>query len=166
MEFSTTDMKTRLGRLVSAGDFQFSNKGFTLAEFLAVIGIIAFLSLLVIPAFRMFQPVLQLSGSTQELVDDFHYIQQLTITEQKEYCLQFFPEDKKYQLKECEGEIIREKIFPAEIESVSISGFTDDEVRYNPYGAVKEAGTIILENSKNSTKTVLVKPSGFIKVTD
>jgi prepilin-type N-terminal cleavage/methylation domain-containing protein len=166
MKFSIADIRTRLGRPILPGDFQFLNNGFTLTEFLAVAGIIAFLSLLVIPTFRMFQPVLQLSGSTQELVDDFHYIQQLTITEQKEYCLQFFPADKKYQLKECEGEIIGEKIFPAEIESVSVSGFTDDEVRYNPYGAVKEAGTIILENSKNSTKTVSVKPSGFIKVTD
>lgn len=141
-------------------------RSFTLIEFLIIIGIVGILSLFAIPAFKTFQPALQLSGITQELVGDFRYVQQLTVTEQKEHCIQFFPLEKKYQLKKCEGELIKEKIFPKEIESLSVSGFTGNEARYNPYGAVKESGSIILKNTKNETKTISVKPSGFVEVTD
>ena len=141
-------------------------KGFTLTEILVVISIIGILSLGSILAFRTFQSTLRLSGAIQELVGDLRHAQQITVTEQKEYCLQLFLAEKKYQLKKCDGEIIKEKIFSVEIESVSASGFTNDEIRYNPYGAVKEAGTITIENIKNETKTILIKASGFISVTD
>lgn len=141
-------------------------KSFTLLELLVIISIIGVLTLSAIPAFRAFQPSLQLSGTTQELVGDLRYIQQLTVTEQKEHCIQFFLADKKYQVKRCEGELIKEKVLPQEIESLSVSGFTNNEVRYNPYGAVKESGTIDLKNIKNATRTISVRPSGFVEVID
>jgi len=147
-------------------EFHIFKNAFTLAELLVIIGIISALTLFAVPALRTFQPTLQLSSIVQEVVGDLRYAQQLTVTEQKEHCLQFFPTDKKYQLKKCEGEIIKEKIFPKEIESFLVSGFADNEVRYNPYGAVKDAGTIILENTKNEIKIISVKASGFISVTD
>ena len=141
-------------------------KGFTLTEILIVIGIIGILSLFSVPAIRAFQPNLQLSSVTQEVVADLRYIQQLTVTEQKEHCLLFFPLEKKYQVKECTGTVLKEKILPKEIESITPTGFTNDEVRYNPYGAVSEPGTIILENTKGETKTISVKASGFVEVVE
>ena len=62
--------------------------GFTLLEILIIISVIGVLALGAIPAFRVFQPTVQLSGVTQELVGDLRYIQQITVTEQEEYCLQ------------------------------------------------------------------------------
>lgn len=141
-------------------------KGFTLPEILVVIGIIGILSLFSIPALRAFQPNLQLSSVTQEVVADLRYAQQLTVTEQREHCLLFFPLEKKYQLKECAGTVLKEKILPKEIESITPAGFTNNEVRYNPYGAVSEPGTIVLENTKNETKTISVKASGFVEVVE
>jgi prepilin-type N-terminal cleavage/methylation domain-containing protein len=142
-------------------------KSFTLIELLIVLGIIAILSLLIIPTIRNYQPSLQLSGLAREIVTDLRYIQQLTVTEQVEQCLKVFSAEKKYQIKQCDSqEIIKEKIMPGEIKTLSSSGFTDEEVRYNPYGAVSEAGTITLENIKDETKTIQVKPSGFVEISD
>lgn len=144
-----------------------NSKGLTLTEILVVIAILTSLMLISIPFFRNFQPALQLGSTAREIITDFRYIQQLSITEQVEYCLKFFEIEKKYQIIKCEGEIIiEEKLLPEGIKSINVTGFTDDIVRYNPYGAVSEEGTIILENTKNVTKTVEVKVSGFVKITD
>lgn len=144
-----------------------NSKGLTLTEILVVIAILTSLMLISIPFFRNFQPALQLGSTAREIITDLRYIQQLSITEQVEYCLKFFEIEKKYQIIKCEGEIIiEEKLLPEKIKSINVTGFTDDIVRYNPYGAVSEEGTIILENTKNVTKTVEVKVSGFVKITD
>lgn len=139
--------------------------GLTLIELLIVIFIVGILVLIGSPAFKNFQPGLQLRSAARDLISDLRYVQQLAITEQLEYCLQIFPSEKKYQMFQCgQSEILEEKSFPEKIEQVTVSGLTDNEVRYNPYGAVAEGGSIILENSKGETKTVLVKISGFVKI--
>ncbi|MDP2663903.1 MAG: GspH/FimT family pseudopilin [bacterium] len=141
--------------------------GLTLAELLIVIFIIGVLALIGYPAFKNFQPSIQLRSAARDLIGDLRYVQQLAITEQLEYCLRVFTAEKKYQMFQCgETEILEEKSFPEKIEQVTVSGLTDNEVRYNPYGAVVEGGSIVLENSKSETKTVLVKISGFVKIAD
>ena len=141
--------------------------GFTLTEVLIVIAIIGIISVATIPAIRFYQPNIQLSGAARELVTDLRYIQQITVTEQVEHCIQFFPLEKKYQIIQCQGsEVLEEKTLPTEIQTMTVAGFTDDRVKYNPYGAVQESGTIVLENTKNETKTIFVKPSGFVEITD
>jgi len=139
-------------------------KGFTLIEVLIISGVICILAVATIPAFRSYGPVLELSGTVRELVSDLRYIQQLSVTEQKEYCLKLFPAEKKYQMLQCGSEtILKEKILPEEIQTLTVNDFTDNEVRYNPYGAAKEAGSIIL-TSQRETKIISIKPSGFVEV--
>jgi len=141
-------------------------QGFTLIEILLAIGIVSLLAIGAVSAFLVFRPGLQLNGAIQELIGDLRYAQQSAVTEQKEYCLQFWPVEKKYYLKRCDGEIIKEKTLSSEIISLTVNGFTNNEIRYNPYGAVKEAGSIILENIENKQKTISIKPSGFIRLSD
>ena len=141
------------------------SRAFTLIELLVIIGIIMILALGTIPAIRNFQPTLKLNGVSRELISDIRYAQQLAITEQLEYCVRFFPLEKKYQIIQCEGaNPVKEVLLPEEIITISVNDLTDNEVRYNPYGAVQEEGNIILENNKNETKTVLIKISGFVKI--
>lgn len=140
-------------------------QGVTLIEILVAIGIIGILSLIGIPAFRAYGPKLELSGSTQELVSDLRHIQQMAVTEQKEYCIKFFPTEKKYQvLKYGTATILKEKILSGEILSLTVSGLTDNEVVYNSYGAVREEGSVVLENTGSQIKTISIKPSGFVEV--
>ncbi len=143
------------------------NKGFTLIEILIVIGIIIVLAGIGIPVFRSIQPSVQLNGAIRNLVSDLRYAQQLTVTEQVKYCLRFFPLEKRYQIIQCEEERSLSEVFlPDEIITLTTTGFIDNEIEFNPYGAVKKSGTITLENSKNRIKTIEVRPSGFIKISD
>lgn len=146
--------------------FSIFKKGFTLIEILIIIVVIGILVGISIPAFKRFQPVFQLNGAVRGLVADLRYAQQLTVTEQKEHCVRFG--DKEYEIIQCqnpEAEEILKRISLQDIDSITITNFSNNEVRYNPYGAVKKAGTITLKiNGKG--KTIDVRPSGFVRITE
>jgi prepilin-type N-terminal cleavage/methylation domain-containing protein len=140
-------------------------RGFSLIEILIAISVIIIVFLISIIALKSFQPVLQLSGATRNLINDIRYAQQITITEQIKYCVKLFSTEKKYQVIKCESEeIVFEKTLPSEIANFTNSGFADNKIEYNPYGAVKESGTITLENNQGKTKIIEIKPSGFVTV--
>jgi len=148
-----------------------SPTGFTLIEFLITIGIIIILVAIGIPAFKTYQLDLQLSGTVRNLVSDLRYAQQMAVTEQVEYGIYFFPLDKKYEIIRC-GLVtttIKTVSLPEEIKTFIIDqNFVrnNNTVKYNPYGAVDVAGEIDLENTKNTTSTIEVKPSGFVEIVD
>jgi len=146
-------------------NINFEQKGFTFLELLIIVGIIIILVGITIPAFKDFKPDLQLSGVVRELATDIRYAQQLTVTEQIEYCIRFFQLEKKYQIIKCgQEQPLVEKIFPQEIQMFTITDFINNEIEFNPYGAVKESGSISLENTKNKIKTIEVRPSGFVRI--
>jgi len=147
------------------------SQSFTLIELLAIIAIIGILTLLAMPTLKGFQPTLELNGTVRDLVSDLRLTQQLTISEQVEYCLSFpddFPSNRKYQILKCDqATVFKEKLIPDEIISLSIiPDLSNNDVRYNPYGAVRESAQIIFTNSHSVTKTVDVRPSGFVKIID
>ncbi len=146
---------------------KFKSIGFTIIELAVVITIIVILIGISIAVFANFQPDLQLNGSARNLVTDLRYVQQLTVTEQIKYCLKFFLSEKKYQIIQCgSSEFLSEISLPDGIRSITTSGFTNDEIEFNPYGAVKESGSVVLENTNNKTKTIEIRPSGFVRISE
>ena len=140
--------------------------GFTLVEILMVLGIVGILALIGIPAFKIYQPSLQLSGVVRGLTTDLRYAEQLAITEQIEHGIIFLPGTGQYQIVRFGDpeEVLELKTLPQEVDFQEITGFTDNKVIFNPYGAPKESGMIILVNTKNSTSGIDIRPSGFIKI--
>jgi len=149
--------------------YQFKKKeSFTLTEVIIVLSIMGIIVLIGLPAFRLYRPSLRLSGTVRELVSDLRYTEQLALTEQINHGIRFFSGENKYQIikySETE-EILEEKSFPPEISFYSISGFTNDQVVFNPYGAASEPGIVTLISTGNSTATIEIKSSGFVKTGD
>jgi len=143
-------------------------KGFTLIEFIVAITILIILASISVFTYRSIQPSLQLSGATRNLVTDLRYAQQLAVTEQKDHGVWFSTTtEDKYQIIRHENSAtttIKEVVLE-EISFQYISPLTDNEVRFNPYGAAREMATTTL-STDNKTKTIKISPSGFVKILD
>ena len=142
-------------------------KGFTLIEILIAISFISILFLMSLYSLKGLAPDLQLSGTAREFATDLRYAQQTSVTEQADYCIKMFYDLKKYQVIKCdESQVVSEKVLPGYISSFSSTAFAGDKIEFNPYGAVKESGTITFTNTNNKTKTIDIKASGFVKIND
>lgn len=142
------------------------HESFTIMELLVIIGIIGILALIGIPAFKAYQPTLQLSGAVRELVTDLRYAGQLAVTEQVNHGVRFSTSTNQYWIIRygATEEILALTTLPSKVSFRQITGLTKDEVIFNPYGAAKETGQVTLENTKNSSTTIDIRPSGFVKI--
>lgn len=141
-------------------------KAFTLVEVLIVIAIISVIAGVSWSTFKVLQPSLQLASIARDLTTDLRYAQQLAVTEQVNHGVRFSTTADEYQIIRygtTTEEILR-KSLPENVDFQEIVGFSNNEVIFNPYGAVKTAGTVCLINTKNTTTTIEIKPSGFVKI--
>ncbi len=144
----------------------FFMSGFTAIEMIVVITIIIIISSIGLEIFSNYRESIDLIGCARELVSDLRYVQELSVTEQVRHGIQFFTEDRKYQLIRYGDtqEILKEKQLPQGIFYESIEGLSLGRVRFNPYGATEESGSIVLSNTQNAKKTIQIRPSGFVKL--
>ncbi len=140
-------------------------RAFTITELLVSIFIIGVLSFISIPAFRAFAPNLELSGAARELVSNLRYSQQMSVTEQVGYGIRISTTTREYQLVKYSSpeEIVETKELSEKLDFYDVSGFTDNEIKYNPYGSVEEEGSISLINNKGVISVIEISPSGFVK---
>ena len=130
---------------------------------LAIIGTLAVISM---PLLKNYQPGLKLNLAAKNLTSDLRYIQQQTITEQKIHMIQFSTSTNSYDLLKFDTatSTLKSVFLPTDISFDSISGFSDNIVKFNPYGAVYEYGSIVLVNTSSTTKTINIKPSGYVEL--
>lgn len=140
------------------------NKGFTLIELVIIFSVIAIIIGVSVFAIKALRPTLQLSAAARDMLTNLRYTQQISVTEQDKYCIQFSVSGSTYNIFKCGGTVISStKNLPPGITIKSVT-FTNNTTEYNPYGAVKESGTIILENSDGKEKQIDIAPSGFAKI--
>lgn len=159
------NLKSKINSPVGGPKFE---KSFSLIELLIIVVIFTIISGISFTIFREFEPTMKLNGAARELITDLRYAQQLTVSEQVRHGIRFStttPETSD------EYRLIRHGEAPEEIFTKQLSegiefqkiNFTNQEVIFNSYGAVQEAGEVVLVNSKNATTTIDVRPSGFIQ---
>lgn len=143
-----------------------NQKGLSLVEILGVLGIIVLLATISIPYIKKFQPNLKLNATARELTTDLRYAQQLTVTEQVVHIVELDIMNDKYEILRLgvSTTTIKAVKLDSEVMISQINGLTNNQVRFNSYGAVSEAGDITLINTNNKTARINVKPSGYIRL--
>lgn len=141
-------------------------KSFTLVEFLVVIAIIAIATGIFFSVFRALQPSLRLGSVARDLATDLRSAQQSAVTEQLNFGVYFSTTTEEYEIKKygTETKTVLVKSFPQGVEYKEVTGFSQSEAIFNPYGAVQEMGSVSLTNIKGEIKTIEVRPSGFVKI--
>ncbi|OGY44681.1 MAG: hypothetical protein A3B89_04330 [Candidatus Buchananbacteria bacterium RIFCSPHIGHO2_02_FULL_40_13] len=141
------------------------NLGFTLIEIIMVLAVIALIALISLPVYQNLKPNLALNSQTRDIVSDLRYAQQLSVTEQIKYSVVFDQVLNKYKIvNDVSGQIVKSQNINTLISIQSITGLTADTVTFNVTGAVLKSGQIILISSSGATKTISLKPSGYVKI--
>jgi len=119
-----------------------------------------------IPYIRQYQPNLKLNATARDLTADLRYAQQLTVTEQVIYLVDFDLDNDSYQILKSgvATTTVKTVEFDSDISFQQIINLSDNQVIFNFYGGVSEAGQIILVNTNGKTVTINVKPSGYIQL--
>jgi len=141
--------------------------GFSLVELLVVLGIITLISTITVPLLRDYQKTVKLNNESRILATNIRLAQQLAISEQIIYNVLFLSDPDRYQIINSDTlNTIKTVNFDKEISINEISGFTTDTIQFNATGAAIETGYIVLVNTRNSTSTIEVKPSGYVQITN
>jgi len=146
--------------------FYKKNQGSLLLNVLVSFGIIALMATISIPYIRQYQPNLKLNATARDLTADLRYAQQLTVTEQVIYLVDFDLDNDSYQILKSgvATTTIKTVEFDSDVSFQQVTDLTDNQVTFNFYGGVSEAGQIILVNANGKTATINVKPSGYIQL--
>ena len=140
-------------------------KGYSLAQLLIVIGIIAVIALITFPSFTGYLNNLELKNSTHEVVSHLKLAQQLAVTEQVKHAVRFVPLGNTHQLiKLTDPEIILSAFQLADsVYFLSSGGLENNQAVFNAGGAVDFNGEIYLTHQISGMQTVIsVKPSGYV----
>ena len=143
-----------------------NHKGYSLMEILVVASIIVLLAGISIPYLRKYQPNLKLNATARGLTSDMRLAQQLTVTEQVVHIVSFDLGNDTYDILKLGATTttIKSVEFDSVVSWQQITGLTDNQVVFNFYGGVSEAGQLILVNTNNQTATINIKPSGYIQL--
>lgn len=133
---------------------------------LVAFGVIALLTTLSIPYLKKYQHNLKLNGEARNLASDLRYAQQLTVSEQTVHLVKMDLVGDSYQILKIgtATTTIKSVTFDPEVSYQQITGLTDNQVIFNAYGGVTEAGQIILINSGGVTGEINIKPSGYVEI--
>lgn len=142
-------------------------RGISLIEVLAVIGIMVVMALLSIPAIRNSQKSTNLRGEARNLLASLRLAQQRTLAEQTTYLVKLTttsPQGWSTIRRSGTDTSIEQHTLTGDVSWQSTGGFTNNEIIFTTTGAVTQSGTITLQNTVNQTSTVDVKPSGYVRV--
>ena len=147
-----------------------NSEGFSLAEILVVLAVVVILLLIGIPTTRMMIPSIELTSTSRQISSELRYAAQLAVTEQVNYLVKFDLVANQYSLYRLPDpehpeteEFVELKELPDSISFQSISGLTDNEVRFNSAGAPSDSGQVVIINTSNNSKIIDIRPSGYVR---
>lgn len=161
-------------------------KVYTVIELMVVVGIIGILTAVIIPLLGMYAPQTRLNGDTRIIMSALRKAQQLSITGQRRYGIDFYPEEQEYRLfrKDVNGEVTITNIETINLSSgINLEGILFDDIaetispdgyiriQFDSFGAPRDSddnhihAQIIINNQKNATLTIDIrKNTGHVKI--
>jgi len=139
--------------------------GFSLAEILTVIAILIIIAFITVPVIKQYSSNLELNNSTKLLVSNIKLAQQNTVTQQFKYGVRLELLGRTFYLiqKEPSEQILDTLVLDEQVIFFNVSGLQDNEVIFNPTGAVDFSGFIELEHTVTHVKSrINIKPSGYV----
>lgn len=141
-------------------------KAITLVELLVSIGVVMATIGMVATFIKFQQPNLELSSAAHDLKGALNEARQLALTTQESHGVKFLLANNSYEIRRGNATPITlsTAILPVSVAYESIGAFTDNTVSFNAAGGAREAGTIILQNSLDQTKQIIISPSGYVHI--
>jgi len=143
------------------------NSGFTMVELLVVLAVMSLVAMIIFPLYRQLSPNIRLNSTTKDIASDLRYAQQLAVTQQVVYAVSFDVGANSYELINMNtSSTIKSITLDSQISIDSVTGLSATTAQFNVTGAAVESGIITLINLSNTTSTIEIKPSGYVKITD
>jgi len=157
------------GRLWQSTIIMRPQKGFTIAEILVVVSVMALLTAISIPLLARFQPNLKLNGAGRMLAADLRLAQQLTVTEQTIHLVSLNISGGAYDILSLGAATttVKSVTLPTDV-SFDTASTTVSEIRFNSYGGAsgESDGRIQLKNTNDKELIINIKASGYVEIKD
>jgi prepilin-type N-terminal cleavage/methylation domain-containing protein len=160
-----------------------ARRGFTLAEMIVVIVILAIASLVAIPVFSTGADM-QVRSAANKIAADLDYAKGLAVSHQKNYTVVFTPGSESYQIEDADGNVIAHPLRSGQfVENLSTdrrvgrvnivsTNFTGDAVTFDYLGAPYNASSPLLNSGRITltadafTLYVDIEPvTGYVTIT-
>ena len=139
------------------------NLGFSIIEIIGVVAIIAILGGISVPVITKYSQSLTLNNEGQKIVSQLRLAQQLAVSEQIKYSIQFNTISNYYSLiKESPTTTLETFQLPPQLTFINLTGFLNNKVTYNAIGAVDFEGQVTLHHTNGQNLIIQVKPSGYV----
>jgi len=141
-------------------------KGYMLINLIFVLAVFSILITISAPALKRYQPNLKLKAESKNLISDLRYAQEMTVTTQQVHYVEINATAGQYFIFNANdpSSPIKTVQLDGNINFQEVNGFDDNKIIFNSYGAVSQAGTIVLANTQEQTATISVKPSGYVQL--
>ncbi|MFH1749582.1 MAG: hypothetical protein ABH837_01660 [bacterium] len=159
---------------------------YSIIELTIVIGIIGILTAIMVPLLGSFAPQTRLNGDAKIILSSLRKVQQLSISGQRRYGIDFYPDEDRYTLfrRDINGGVTITDIETINLSSgINIQNINFDgvvqavspesiiRIQFDSFGAPRDTddnhihAEIIINNQKNATLTIDVrKNTGHVKI--
>jgi prepilin-type N-terminal cleavage/methylation domain-containing protein len=145
-----------------------SQKGFSLIELMIAVALLGIVAGMAVPAFQGWIQNQNLKSAAQDLLGDFQWVKQKTITENRQYRITFNIALNNYVLEQDNGlgvfQVVRTKtptFFSGDILITDVTFGGNQSVVFQPRGTMS-LGHVSIGNGQVSTATITTTGSGRI----
>ncbi|MDP1709673.1 MAG: type II secretion system protein [Candidatus Komeilibacteria bacterium] len=138
----------------------------TLIELLVAIGILGITISMAATFIKFQQPNLELSAAARDLRSTLQRARLLSLTTQINHGVLFLAAQNSYQTVRLAPSpaTLNTTVLPLSVQYITIDPFTANIASFNAAGAAAAAGTIVLRNTQNREKRIILNPSGYVSI--